>query len=126
MSDAVKICSILALSAMMSLLIKDKQKEIAYLIGVTGTVIAATFAVKGLTPILNYASSMAVYGTDAIQIVIRTLGIAYISEITALLCKDSGETGLASGVELVGKIEIIVISFPLIEQLLKLCTDLLK
>ena len=124
--EAVKICSILAAAALLSLLIKGRDSSMAYLIGVTGTVIAGVFAMKSITPLLDYAGNFGSVSSEAIQIVIRSLGIAYITEISASLCRDTGETSLASGVELAGKAEIIAISFPLIRQLAGICTDLLQ
>lgn len=126
MNESVKICGVLAAGSLLSLLIKEKDRGISYLIGVSGVIVAALFAVSEITPLVEYTSKLNYISTDMINIILRALGISYISEIASSICRDSGENGLAASVDLVGKIELIVISFPMIKQLIEICTSLLE
>lgn len=126
MTEAVKICGVLVAAAMMSLVLKAYDRGIAHLIGITGIVIASIFAIKSVDPVIEYADTLGSAVSDAVTVVVRVIGIAYITEFAASLCRDTGETSLAVGAELAGKAEIIVISFPLFQRLVELCTELLK
>jgi stage III sporulation protein AD len=49
-------------------------------------------------------------------LLIKALGIGYLCRFASDLCRDAGETALAGYVELAGKVMIVVLSFPLLEQ----------
>lgn len=55
----------------------------------------------------------------------KCLGIAFLSEITASVCRDAGEESIAKNVELIGKTEIIILSFPLLQKLFEITDTLL-
>ena len=42
------------------------------------------------------------------------------------ICRESGETGAASGVELAGKVEILLLSIPMLENVLNIVGELLN
>ena len=51
------------------------------------------------------------------------IGSGKVKEISDI-CRDSGETALASKVELAGKLSIVIISLPLVKQLLEFAKDM--
>ena len=60
-----------------------------------------------------------------IKLIFKALGICYITRLACDVCKDSGETALASKVDLAGRITIAALSLPLITALLQTVTTLL-
>ncbi|MBQ5724763.1 MAG: stage III sporulation AC/AD family protein [Clostridia bacterium] len=70
-------------------------------------------------------------GTTALDgeswtLVLRALGLAFLTEVTASVCRDSGEGTLAGWVETAGKLEILLLSFPLIRSLLSFVAEVLS
>ncbi|MBO7342240.1 MAG: stage III sporulation AC/AD family protein [Clostridia bacterium] len=63
---------------------------------------------------------------EYMDVVLRALGIALICELTALFCRDLGENTLAQGVQLFGKLEILVLSLPLVDKVLEMAKELLQ
>ena len=57
-------------------------------------------------------------------IILKIIAIAYVCEFSAQLCKDAGETAIATKVELAGKIMILFTSAPIMLSLLELLTDI--
>lgn len=53
--------------------------------------------------------------TAYITILLKVLGIALITQFTADMCRDSGESAMASKVEFAGKIIIVGTGLPVIE-----------
>ena len=53
------------------------------------------------------------------MILIKITGIAFLTEFGVSICKDSGETAIASKIDLGGKILIISMSIPIITALLE-------
>lgn len=126
MNGIIKICAVLTVSAMISLLLKDENSGIARLISVTGTVVAAIIAVNTLLPLFDYTKELGVFTSDVFDILIRVIGISYLTDIASAICKDMKETSIAAGVEFCGKAEILIISLPLFKNLMELCTKLLS
>jgi stage III sporulation protein AD len=66
-------------------------------------------------------------GTEAYAApLLRAAGVALICEMTAAFCRDLGENAVAEGILLFGKVEIAVLSLPLLRQLLSVARTLLS
>lgn len=63
--------------------------------------------------------------TTFIVLLIKITGIAFLSEFAVSICKDSGESAIASKIELGSKIIIISMSVPIISSLLELIIKIL-
>ena len=60
------------------------------------------------------------------QIVLKIIGIGYLTEFTANLCSDSGMNSVAEKVLLGGKVVILIVALPIINTLIEIITDLLE
>ena len=60
-----------------------------------------------------------------LNIVFKIIGISYVSEFGSQLCKDAGESSIASKIEFAGKVMILAISAPVILALVDLITNML-
>ncbi|OOO00174.1 MAG: stage III sporulation protein AD [Epulopiscium sp. Nele67-Bin004] len=60
-----------------------------------------------------------------LTIIFKIIGIAYISEFGYQLCKDAGEDGIGSKIQLAAKVMIFVVAAPVILALMELITQLL-
>ena len=75
---------------------------------------------------LEQFTSAAGISAEYIKIMLKALGICYITELAAGTCRDSGESSLASKVELAGRISVVVLSLPLISQVLEIVNGLVN
>jgi stage III sporulation protein AD len=110
------------------LILKEWKADLLPLVRIA-LVLAFCFALLRLaSPAILYIKSisqsegLAEYST----LLFKALGIAALTHICAQMCRESGESGIASGVELVGKTEILLLCIPLIEELLTLAQELLR
>ena len=119
-SLSVKVCFFAILCTVVGVVIKNIKPEFSPLVRIAGGVAVSTLALSIILPIVTYirsllsGSSLGEYG-DA---VIKALGIAALTQICADICRDSGEGSAASGVELIGKLEILLLCIPMIEDIL--------
>lgn len=60
-----------------------------------------------------------------LALLFKMVGIAYLTEFGAQLCRDAGENAIASRVELAGKVLIILIAVPILIAILELVVRLL-
>ena len=61
-----------------------------------------------------------------ISLMLKSLCISYLVHICASICRDSGEASIAGYIELVGKIEIILLSLPLIEEIVGISKEIVE
>lgn len=65
-------------------------------------------------------SKQAAIEEQYLQILLKMLGISYVSEFAASLCRDSGYSSVAGQIELFGRLSILLVSMPVILSLLEL------
>lgn len=63
---------------------------------------------------------------DAVECVLKIIGIGYVSGICSDICRELGETGIASAVSLVARIESLAVISPMIIEILTLGLELVQ
>ena len=61
-----------------------------------------------------------------VEIILKGLGIVILTQICSDICKDSGEGTLAGHIETLGKLELLLLCIPLIEEILGTAERLLE
>ncbi len=69
----------------------------------------------GIRQIEEYIQINQVYLT----VLIKIIGIAYIAEFSAGICRDSGYSAIGTQIEIFGKLSILAVSMPIILALLE-------
>ncbi|MBQ8208229.1 MAG: hypothetical protein IJZ89_05795 [Clostridia bacterium] len=126
--SAVKICGagILCLAAL--LCVKSLRENYAPLLRFASAVLFIGTALSMLSPLVSFAdktvekSGLIEYG----RIVMKALGISYLTQITSGICRDCGENSIAGGVETVGKIELLLLALPLFNEVLTAAEEMLS
>jgi len=67
-----------------------------------------------------------IIGEEYMQILIRTLGICFITQIACDACKDAGESAMSSKIEMAGKVAVLLTSLPLFRQVLTFVSMLMR
>lgn len=109
--------------------LRQYKPEWAPLLRGTVTVIALGMMLTMAGTVIDALRELA-SGTDALSgeawsLLLKALGVAFLTETSAAICRDSGEAGVASWVETVGKLEILLLSFPLIRTVVDTVVALL-
>ena len=58
--------------------------------------------------------------------VFKVLGIAYVSEFTAQICRDAGQNALASKIEMAAKIGVMALAVPIMMSVLESIIQILN
>lgn len=126
--DILQIVCIGIIAVVLSSMLKAQRPEIALQVSiVTGILIFVIIIVK-LSAVINFLQTFSkradIDGTY-ITILLKIVGIAYIAEFGAEVCKDAGESSVASKIELAGKVTIVILAVPIISSLLDLVVKLM-
>ncbi|MGI6563542.1 MAG: stage III sporulation protein AD [Clostridia bacterium] len=103
------------------LTVKEKNPEFALGTSlITGAVILVAVITRfdGIFDFLNRYMTVDGFNSDYIKILMKILGIAYVTQFGAEICKDAGAASVASKIELAGKVIILSYGIPIILSLL--------
>ena len=120
----------IALTGLSALLILRSYKpEWAVFLRMAVTVVSLGLVISMAATAVGYVTDLtAATGAldgEAWTILLKALGLAFLTETAASVCRDSGEAGLATWVETAGKLEILLLSFPLIRTVMDTVAALL-
>lgn len=127
--NIVQTLAVAVIGVILCLTVRQEHPTFAILIGTVTGIAVLLSALSGIGEAIGYASSFleqANMQNEHFQSVLKAVGICYITQFTADLCADAGETSIASKVELAGRIAILVISLPMIGTLFELLTDVME
>ena len=115
--EVMKI-SILGLAGvMLALQFKSIKPEIGIYIGLAVGIIIFGFALEGLFQMIQKMELLQKYmetGASYFKILFKAVGITYICEFTAAICKDAGYGAVAGQIEVFGKLSVLFMGMPLL------------
>lgn len=110
-------------------LVKHYSPEYAVLVETGAIVLLLWMAYPHLCDVIDffweYTGDIGIT-SDYLKIVIKSLGIAVLTQFAADLCRDAGESAMGSKVEFVGKLMIAALAIPLAKALLELALELIQ
>ena len=124
--NIIKIIGIGFLTLIISILLKDIKKEFSLYAVIIGTSLILLLSFDTLKNIVEFLENLTKnLKGDFIEVLLKMTGIAILTEYAVSLCKDSGETAIASKIDFGGKIVLIALSVPVISTTLESLTKLL-
>ncbi len=126
--DIFKIILIALLATTMILIIRQTRPELAMLVSVVTGTILFLFSIDKIGQVielLNRLASSAGLSNEFLGIILKIIGIAYITEFGANACKDVGESAIASKVQFAGKCIIVVLGISIIGNFVETVLDIL-
>lgn len=120
--DMIQIVLISLIATLLFIVLKDLQPTFAFFILIVTSVFIFLIVTKQINIILQFITSL---GEKAsinhlyLTTILKIIGIAYITELSANLTKDAGLTSIASKIELAGKIFILLLAIPIITAVIE-------
>lgn len=115
--DIIKIIGIGFITLIITIILKEYRKEYAiYAVIICGAIILL-YSLNTVTSIVNFLEQISQnrsFNTDFISCLLKITGISILTEYAVSICKDSGESSIASKIDFGGKILIISMSIPII------------
>ena len=123
-----RICGLALLCAVATMLLSRLGGDLIGPLRLAGSVLIFGVLILGVGEVLTslrelFAQSGAWQYADRM---IRALGLSLLTAICSDLCRDLGEGTLAGGVELAGKLSIVVLCLPLVEEILTVAAEILS
>ena len=126
--EIVKIIGVGLIATIILAIIRTYKPELTIYVSIIAGAIIFSMVMDKLSAIIDLLTNLSKKsGINAqyVAILLKISGIAILSEFAVSVCKDLGETAVATKIDLAGKIIIISISIPIISALLDLLIKIL-
>lgn len=106
----------------LTVILKESNKEVAVFVSLATGLLLFIFALSKIGDVLDVMQELArraQINMFYMTTVLKIMGIAYIAEFGAQICKDAGEGSIATKIELAAKILVMVLALPIIMAILE-------
>ncbi len=121
--DIVKIIGVGFVSLIIIVILKQYKPEFSMYVSILAGAVIIFMSISKITSIvklLTNLSQKAGINAEYLTILLKITGIAILTEFAVSICKDSGESAIASKIDFGGKVIVISMSIPIISALLEL------
>lgn len=115
--DIIQIIGIGFVVTLLSLIIRRERPEIALQLTIALSAIIFLLILAKINIVLNLFRDLAEKANISqlyLNTILKIIGIAYIAEFGAQVCRDAGEGAIAGKIELAGKVMVMVMAIPII------------
>lgn len=115
--EIIQIVGLGFVVTLLILIIKRERPEIAVQLSLTLATIIFLIVLTKINIVLNLFRDMAEKANISqmyLNTILKIIGIAYITEFGAQVCRDAGEGAVAGKIEFAGKVLVMVMAIPII------------
>ena len=123
-----KLFAIALIALVLATLIRHWKSDFLPIFRIAVLLLFAIPALSSATPLISFLRELTSSTTASEHgaPLLKALGIAVLVQWCSDVCRECGEGGIAGGVELIGKIEILLLALPLIREILSVAERLLS
>jgi stage III sporulation protein AD len=122
------VCVFAVACAVIIASLKGFGQEFANIAAAVAGIVIFVYVLEGLIPFISFIKGVSeqIGSGNYFLLMLKALAISICCRMSAEICRDCGEASLASRVELAGKAGIVIISIPVIRQLLSIAEDMIN
>lgn len=126
--DITRIVGLALITTIFVLIIKREKPALAIMLSMAFSVVVLLMIMGKLVTIVQVLQNMAGRANANyffLTTVLKILGVAYLTELGAAVCRDAGEEAIASKMELAAKIVIAVMALPIMVAILETLLEIM-
>lgn len=127
--DVFKIAAFSIVAVLLITTLKSVKKDDFSLVAtIIASLILFAFVLlklEDITVLLNDLVEKSGINKDYLTLLLKVTGISYIIELATNICKDAGNNAVASKVEMLGKISIVVLTIPILTSVISTVLEIL-
>jgi stage III sporulation protein AD len=120
--EIIKIIGIGLVALILIIILKQYKPEFTiYVSLLAGALILALIfsKISGIIELINNLTNKISIHKEFVTLLVKITGIAILTEFAVSICKDSGETAIASKVDMGGKVIMVSMTIPIMAGLLE-------
>lgn len=117
----LQTAAIAVITVVLTSLLKKTNRELALLLTLAACILIGVFFMRLAEPIVDFLSKLRnLAGLDKTLMtpMLKTIGIGFLTQISATVCADAGENAIAKLVEICGGVLALYVALPLLEAVL--------
>ncbi len=125
--DTWKICGLALVAVVVFSVVRQMGRDFEVPMKLAAAVVFLGLILGIARPLMTYVRQMLTDGavSEYAELLLAALGIAVLTGVCADICRECRETGIASYVELAGRLELLLLCLPLIRDILDSVSALL-
>lgn len=123
------IIALLMLAVLMAIGIKAHSPAMSSIISICLCIAVASMCIARVGQIIDYISSVfgqAGTGSEYLKVLLKLMGIAYICDFASNISKDAGYGAVATEIELLGKLSMLLISMPILMRIIDMVLAMMR
>ncbi len=126
--NIIRLCGIAIISVVAAVIVKRIKPDFGAFVSIIAAVVIFGAAVSAVAPLTSYVSELAEtsgFGIYA-ETIIKSLAVTLLAQTTGDICRDCGENAVAGKIEFAAKCAIMLLSLPVIKNILSLSEAVLE
>ena len=128
MNELLKIAAIGISATLCCVILRKQTHEFAIVLALTAGGVILWSVISSLEYVLDFLNELVEktgISSSVFAAVLKVTGIAVVTRIAGAFCKDAGESGIASALELAGTVCGLVVTIPLAKAVVQTIADLI-
>lgn len=116
------------LAVVLCLVLNRQDKELSVLLTIGVCCMVLLLALRYVQPVVDFfhqLKDMGQLNSDFLEILMKVVGIGFLSEIACLVCTDAGNASLGKTLQMMATFVILWLSIPLLGGLMDLIQNIL-
>ena len=125
--NILAVCASAVTASLVALLLKKNGNEFSFILSVSAVSLIFIYVLSSITLSLEFVRSLiqdSLIKTEYLEILLKCMGICFLTEFTCDCCKDASQAALGGVVLLCGRICVFVTSMPLFTEFLSVSLKL--
>lgn len=127
--DIYKIVALSIVAVLLITILKSvKKDDFALIVTIITAVILFTLVLVKLESIATLLESLVQksrINKEYLTLLLKVTGISYVIELATNICKDAGNSAIASKIEMFGKISVVVLTIPILTSVISTVLNIL-
>ncbi len=126
--DMMALAALGVTAALCAVVVRQKTPELAALLSLAACALLLWNTLpllETIRDVLQELADLAELSTAILRPVLQTVGLAVVTKLASALCRDAGEGGVASFLEVAGGAAAVLVALPLLKMVLQLVQSLL-
>lgn len=126
--NILKLVGIAVSAVVAALALRAYRPEMSLQISLAAGVMILILTLDDISAVIGSVSALSNglgIDNERIKTVFKIIGVAYLAQFAASVCRDAGESAMAGKMELVGRVMILMLALPLVSSVLEVVARLL-
>jgi stage III sporulation protein AD len=127
--EILQIVGLALAATVFILIVRERAPSFAFLLGLVVSILLFLFVLQKVGTVIGFLENLANQADVSnmfLQTILKIIGVAYVAEFGAQICRDAGQGAIAQKVEMVGKLLILVLAIPILQVIVDTILHLLQ